>query len=171
MNRKTTRENIERIITKIRNKIPDVTLRTSLIDGFPGETEEQFQELYDFVKQAEFNKLGVFEYSKEEGTPAAKLPKQIHHSIKKARHNKIMNLQQNISNKLMMLRVGKIEKVLIENIYTNNGKKFFVCRSSHDAPDIDGVIYIEFNDEELINKFVNCKITNFSEYDLTARLI
>lgn len=171
MNRKTTRENIEKIITKIRNKIPDVSLRTSLIVGFPGETEEQFQELYDFVKQAEFNKLGVFEYSKEEGTPAAKLPKQIHHSIKKARHNKIMNLQQIISNKLMMLRVGKIEKVLIENTYTNNGKKFFVCRSSHDAPDIDGVVYIEFNDEELINKFVNCKITNFSEYDLTARLI
>ena len=111
MNRQTSKENIEKIIKKIRDKIPYVTIRTSLIVGFPGESENQFKELYKFVEDTKFDKLGVFEYSREEGTPAAKLPEQIHHSTKRARRNKIMKLQQEVSNKLMKSKVGKIEEV------------------------------------------------------------
>ena len=90
MNRRTSKNNITKLIEKIRNKIPDVTLRTSLIVGFPDETQEDFNELLEFVKKAKFDKLGVFMYSKEEGTPAAKLPNQIHGNTKKARYRKIM---------------------------------------------------------------------------------
>lgn len=97
MNRRTSKNNITKLIEKIRNKIPDVTLRTSLIVGFPDETQEDFNELLEFVKKAKFDKLGVFMYSKEEGTPAAKLPNQIHGNTKKARYRKIMEQQSRIS--------------------------------------------------------------------------
>jgi len=96
MNRKTSKENIEKLIKKIKKEIPDVVLRTSLIVGFPGEKQEDFNELYEFVEKTKFDKLGVFEYSKEEGTPAATLNNQIHHMTKKSRYSKIMNLQQQI---------------------------------------------------------------------------
>ena len=157
MNRHTSRNNIEGLIKKIRKEIPDVTLRTSLIVGFPGETEEQFQELYDFVRKIEFDKLGVFEYSKEEGTPAAKLPEQIHHSTKKARYNKIMELQKEISSKLMKQKVGRIEDILIEDLYIKD-KRYVIGRTSHDAPDIDGVVYVKkepnIGEKDIINTFV-----------------
>lgn len=174
MNRKTTRENIERIITKIRNKIPDVTLRTSLIVGFPGETDEQFQELYNFVKKAKFDKLGVFEYSQEEGTPAAKLPEQINEKIKRTRYNQIMELQKDISNEKMKQRVGKIEKVLAEDIFVKD-KQYIIGRTSHDVPDIDGVVYIELSEtsdiENLIGTFIECKIIECLDYDLIGKII
>ena len=175
MNRKTSRENIENIIKKIRNKIPEVTLRTSLIVGFPGETEEQFKELYEFVKEIKFDKLGVFEYSQEEGTPAAKLPDQIDEETKKVRHNKIMQLQQGISNEVMKKKVGKIEKVLIENVYENKSHKYLVGRTQKDAPDIDGMVFVEIdsknNEDKLINKFVECEIIDYSNYDSIAKLL
>ena len=171
MNRQTSKEDIELLIKKIRKSIPDVTLRTSLIVGFPGETEEQFEELYNFIKETKFDKLGVFKYSKEEGTPAAKLPEQIHSSTKKSRFNKLMKLQQEISNENMKKKVGKIEKVLIED-YNTKGKKYFIGRTSHDAPDIDGVIFI--NDDNLnkerINTFIKCEITDYLEYDLVGKI-
>ena len=175
MNRKTSRENIENIIKKIRNKIPEVTLRTSLIVGFPGETEKQFKELYEFVKEIKFDKLGVFEYSQEEGTPAAKLPDQIDEETKKVRHNKIMQLQQGISNEVMKKKVGKIEKVLIENVYENKNHKYLVGRTQKDAPDIDGMVYVEIdsknNEDKYLNTFVKCEITGYSNYDLIAKLL
>lgn len=175
MNRKTSRENIENIIEKIRNIIPEVTLRTSLIVGFPGETEEQFEELYSFVKRVKFDKLGVFEYSQEDGTPAAKLPDQIDEKTKKIRHNKIMKLQQEISNELMKHKVGKIEKVLVEDLYLENNKQYLVGRTSHDAPDIDGLVYIEIpkelNGEKLIGTFIDCEIISCLEYDLIGKII
>lgn len=175
MNRKTSRENIENIIKKIRNKIPEVTLRTSLIVGFPGETEKQFKELYEFVKEIKFDKLGVFEYSQEEGTPAAKLPDQIDEETKKVRHNKIMQLQQGISNEVMKKKVGKIEKVLIENVYENKKHKYLVGRTQKDAPDIDGMVYVEIdsknNEDKYLNTFVKCEITDYSNYDLIAKLL
>ena len=114
MNRKTSKEKIENLLEKIRNKIPNVTLRTSLIVGFPGETEEQFGELLEFVKKAKFDKLGTFMYSKEEGTPAAKLPEQIHGNTKKARYNKIMKVQKQISLEKQENKIGKTYKVLLE---------------------------------------------------------
>ena len=175
MNRQTTREHIEGLLEKIRKEIPDVTLRTSLIVGFPGETEEQFKELYDFVKTAKFDKLGAFEYSKEEGTPAAKLPEQIHHATKRARYNKIMKLQQEISNEHMKNRVGKIEDVLVENVYYNNGNKYFIGRTMQDAPDIDGIVYIKNdisdNEEKYLNTFAKCQIEDYLNYDLIGKLV
>lgn len=167
MNRKTSKENIEKLISKIRKEIPDVTLRTSLIVGFPGETKEQFEELYDFVEKTKFDKLGVFEYSKEERTPAATMPNQIHHMTKKSRFNKIMSLQQDISREKMKAKIGTEQEVLIET--KSFDKKYFIGRTKSDVPDIDGVVYIKNNKLE-INEFVNCKITDFKEYDLVGKV-
>ena len=167
MNRKTSKENIEKLISKIRKEIPEVTLRTSLIVGFPGETKEQFEELYDFVEKTKFDKLGVFEYSKEDGTPAATMPNQIHHMTKKSRFNKIMSLQQDISREKMKAKIGTEQEVLIEN--KSFDRKYYIGRTKSDVPDIDGVVYIKNKDLE-INEFVNCKITDFREYDLIGEV-
>ena len=141
MNRKTSKENIEKLISKIRKEIPNVTLRTSLIVGFPGETKEQFEELYDFVEKTKFDKLGVFEYSKEDGTPAATMPNQVHHMTKKSRFNKIMILQQEISREKMKAKIGTEQEVLIEN--KSFDRKYYIGRTKSDVPDIDGVVYIK----------------------------
>ena len=167
MNRKTSKENIEKLISKIRKEIPEVTLRTSLIVGFPGETKEQFEELYDFVEKTKFDKLGVFEYSKEEGTPAATMPNQIHHMTKKSRFNKIMSLQQDISREKMKAKIGTEQEVLIVN--KSFDRKYYIGRTKSDVPDIDGVVYIKNNNLE-INEFVNCIITDFREYDLIGEV-
>ena len=116
MNRKTNKEQIESIISNIRNKIPNVVLRTSLIVGFPGETDDDFRELEEFVEKTKFDKLGTFMYSKEEGTPAARLPEQIHGNTKKSRYNKIMSIQQKVSNENLKNKIGKNVEVLIEDI-------------------------------------------------------
>lgn len=168
MNRKTSKENIEELINKIRKEIPDVVLRTSLIVGFPGETQENFEELYKFVENIKFDKLGVFEYSKEEGTPAANMPNQIHHKLKKSRYNKIMKLQQKISKQKLEENIGKELEVLVENKSFDG--KYLIGRSKKDVPDIDGVVYIKNNkiDENNINKFIKCKITKVNEYDLVS---
>ena len=174
MNRQTSKENIEKLILKIRNKIPDVTLRTSLIVGFPGETEEQFNELYDFIEKTKFDKLGVFEYSKEDGTPAAKLPEQIHSSTKRARYNKIMKLQQDISNDIMKKKVGKIVEVIVESIHPQD-KRYLIGRTKQDVPDIDGVIYIKNKpnliESEIVNTIVKCEVTDCLEYDIIGKLL
>ena len=107
MNRKTSKMQIKALIEKIRNKIPNVTIRTSLIVGFPGETEDEFNELLDFIKETKFDKLGAFEYSKEDGTPAARLPNQIHGNTKKARYRKVMQLQQEVSREKLQLKLNK----------------------------------------------------------------
>ena len=171
MNRRTSKKQITNLLKKIREKIPNVTLRTSLIVGFPGETEENFKELQEFIKEAKFDKLGTFMYSKEEGTPAEKLPEQIHGNTKKARYNKIMKEQQEISKQNQEKRLGERCEVLIENISFDG--KYFVGRTMQDVPDIDGLVYVK-NDgerkvEELLNKFVECEITGISEYDLIAK--
>ncbi len=170
MNRKTSKKNITQLIEKIRSKIPEVTLRTSLIVGFPGETNNEFEELLQFVKTAKFDKLGVFQYSKEEGTPAAKLPNQIHGNTKKSRYNKIMEAQQKISREQLEKKIGTQCEVLIENISFDN--KYFIGRTMQDVPDIDGLVYIK-NDEtekenQILNTYKKCKITDVSNYDLIA---
>ena len=115
MNRKSNEESIKKLITKIRKEIPGAILRTSLIVGFPGETKDDFEKLYNFVQEVKFDKLGVFMYSKEDGTPAEKLPNQINGNTKKVRHNKIMSVQQEISRQNLEKRIGKEYEVLIEN--------------------------------------------------------
>lgn len=170
MNRKTNKKEIERLIEKIRKEIPNVTLRTSLIVGFPGETKEQFNELEQFVEKVEFDKLGTFMYSKEDGTPAAKMQEQIHGNTKKARYNKIMEKQQKISHQKLLQKIGKQYEVLVETTTFDN--KYFVGRTSQDVPEIDGLVYIKNNgDSQLINKFIKCKIIDVRDYDLIAEQI
>jgi ribosomal protein S12 methylthiotransferase len=172
MNRKTNKEDIKAIIKKIKSKIPDAILRTSLIVGFPGETKEDFEELLEFVSQAQFDKLGVFTYSKEEGTPAAKLKDQIHHNTKKSRYNKIMAKQQEVSKQKLSKQIGKKSIVLVEDISFDG--KYLIGRTMQDVPDIDGLVYIKVNDKEsnkYLNTFVNCKIIKSQDYDLIAELI
>lgn len=173
MNRRTNKKQITDLLEKIRNKIPEATLRTSLIVGFPGENKENFEELEEFVKVAKFDKLGVFQYSKEEGTPAAKLPNQIHGNTKKARYNKIMKIQQEISRKKLEKKINKEYDVLIEDVSFDG--KYYIGRTMQDAPDIDGLVYIKNNlknpRESKLNKFEKCKITGISDYDLIAEFV
>ena len=172
MNRRTSKENIIKIIEKIRNKIPDVTLRTSLIVGFPGETKKDFEELLEFVKNTKFDKLGTFMYSKEEGTPAAKLPDQIHGNTKKARYNKIMKAQQKISKQILESKIGRVYKVLVEDMSFDG--KYFIGRTMQDVPEEDGLVYIKnngnLNEEKILNNFVDCKIVDVSNYDLIGEI-
>ena len=170
MNRKTSKENIVNLINKIRKEIPNVILRTSLIVGFPGETEQDFIELLDFVKSTKFDKLGVFKYSKEENTPAAKMPNQIHYMTKNARYRKIMSEQKEISKKKLEEQIGKKMQVLIENVSFDG--KYLVGRTRNDVPEEDGIVYIKRTDknENLLNQFIWCKIVDVSDYDLIAEV-
>ena len=170
MNRKTNKKQIENLIEKLRKEIPDVTLRTSLIVGFPGETEKDFEELREFVKKAKFDKLGTFMYSKEEGTPAARLPDQIHGNTKKARYNKIMEVQQKISKENLEKKIGKVYEALIEDISFDG--KYLIGRTKQDVPEEDGIIYIKNAGlTKMVNKFVNVEITDVKDYDLIGKLI
>ena len=167
MNRKSNGKSIRKVIKKLREEIPNVVIRTTVMVGFPGETKEDFEELYNFIKEAKFDRLGAFSYSKEEGTPAEKLPNQIHANTKKSRYNKIMSLQQQIAIEKQKQLIGKELEVLIET-KTFDGK-YYVGRSYMDVPDIDGLIYIEMVDEELEGKFVKCEIISANDYDLIAK--
>ena len=169
MNRKTNKQQITDLITKLRNEIPDVTLRTSLIVGFPGEKKEDFDELAEFVETAKFDKLGAFMYSKEDGTPAAKLPEQVYGKTKKSRYDKIMKIQQKISNENLQKKIGQEVEVLIENMSFDG--KYLIGRTKQDVPDIDGLIYIKYKDENLINQFVKAKIIDVKNYDYVGEFV
>lgn len=168
MNRKTSKEHITKIIEKIRKQIPDVVIRTSLIVGFPGETESNFKELLEFVKTTKFDRLGTFIYSKEEGTPAARLPEQIHGNTKKARYNKIMKAQAEISLENLTNKIGKTYKVLVEDKSFDG--KYFIGRTMQDVPEEDGLVYIKndekLNEKDILDNFIECKIIDVSNYDL-----
>ena len=168
MNRKSDEASIKEVIKRIRKEIPNVILRTTLIVGFPGETEEDFEKLYNFVKETKFDKLGAFMYSKEDGTPAARLKDQTHPSTKKKRYNKIMKLQKEISEKNLSLKIGNTYTTLIENISFD--KKYYIGRTYMDVPDMDGVVYIKNTKPDLIGKFVECKIVDVNEYDLIGEI-
>ena len=170
MNRKTTEKSIRNLITTLRKQIPDVIIRSTLMVGFPGETEKNFEELYEFVKWAKFDKLGCFTYSKEEGTGAALMENQVHPSTKKSRYNKIMKLQQEISKENLKRLIGKEFKVLIEDaIVADDNEVYFVGRTYMDVPEIDGYIYLKGKAE--INTFADCKVTDIKEYDLIGEII
>ena len=172
MNRQTTGQNIKNTIKKLRENIPGVVIRTTVMVGFPGETEEDFQELYEFIKVAKFEKLGAFSYSKEDGTPAARLKEQIHPMTKKSRYNKIMKLQQEISKENEKKLIGKEIEILIEGITPD--KKYFVGRSYMDVPEIDGIAYVknnnESNESELIGKYIECKVVDVKNYDTICEI-
>ena len=156
MNRKTTGEDIKQIILKIKKEIPEAILRTTLIVGFPGETEEDFQKLIKFIGEAYFDKLGAFKYSKEEGTPAAKLPNQIHYKTKIKRYNKIMELAQKISKQKLQEKIGQEYEMLIET--ETFDKRYYVGRTYMDIPEEDGLVFIPKNNIQ--NTWIRIKITN-----------
>ena len=168
MNRKSDGNSIRNLLKKLREEIPDVILRTTLIVGFPGETEEQFNELALFVKESKFDRLGAFAYSAEDGTPAAKFENQVDEDIKDKRRNKIMEIQQKVSNSLLKERIGKEYECLIENV-TDDGK-YFIGRSYMDVPSEDGVIFIKYNSRYMINDFVNVKVISSLDYDLIGEI-
>ena len=168
MNRKSNSEQIDKLIEKIRENIPDSILRTSLIVGFPGETEEDFLDLYEFVNRAKFEKLGVFPYSKEDGTPASRLKEQVHYQTKVKRRKMVMALEQKISQIKMEEKLGNTYEVLIDEV-TEDGK-FYIGRSYMDIPNEDGVVYIPKTKEDLVGKFVKCKMIEVQGYDFVGEI-
>ena len=169
MNRKSDGNTIRNLITKLRKEIPEVILRTTLIVGFPGETEDNFNELCEFVKESKFDRLGAFAYSAEDGTPAAKFPNQVDEDVKHSRRDTIMEIQQMVSLNNLKNRVGNTYECIVENI-TEDGE-YYVTRSYMDVPSEDGVIYVKYNPEYMINEFVNVKITDSDEYDLYGEFV
>lgn len=169
MNRNTTKESISNLIHSLRENIDNIIIRTTLIVGFPGETETEFNELYEFVKNMKFERLGVFTYSMEEDTPAAKLPNQIEEYIKEERKDKTMELQKEISNQNNSKYVNKIFKVLVEEKIEN--EDIYIGRTYMDSPEIDCIVYI--NSESTLNPgdFVDVNIFNYLEYDLEGEII
>ena len=168
MNRKSDNKGLYGLIDKIRTKIPDVTLRTTMIVGFPGETDEDFTTLAQFVKSAKFDRLGCFMYSQEEGTLAAEMDDQIEPDIKERRYEVIMTEQSVISETLAQSKIGETFEVLVEGYDRLN--KCYYGRTKADAPDIDGKTF--FTSEKKLNdgEFVNVKITDTIEYDLVGEL-
>ncbi len=164
MNRKSDGKSIRKLVQNLREKIPNVILRTTLIVGFPGETEENFQELLSFIKEVGFDKLGAFAYSKEDKTIASKMPNQIAEEIKEKRREKVMELQQKISKEKLKKQVGNVLTCLVENI-TEDGK-YFIGRSSMDVLDEDGVIYIKYDPRITLYTFIKVRVTKSLEYDL-----
>ena len=162
MRRRGTKEQIYSNIAKMREKIPGLALRTSIIVGFPGETDEDFQELVDFVKSVRFDKLGVFKYSQEEGTEAAEMDNQIDVEIKEAREQELMIIQQSISKEINSNKIGKVYKVLVE------GKKdnLWYGRNYEMSPEIDGAVFFESDKTLNTGDIISVKVTQSLEYDL-----
>ena len=164
MGRKTTKEEIRKMIAHIREEIPDIVLRTSLITGFPGETEKEHEKMLSFIDETEFNRLGVFTYSPEEDTPAAEFDHQIPENVKIKWKDEIMTLQQEISYDLNEAMMGKTLKVIVEGyLYQEH---MYMCRSYMDAPGIDGYVFVASEEELLSGDFIYVTITDFNEYDL-----
>ena len=169
MNRKTNRAELTERIAKLREEIPDIALRTSLIAGFPGETEEDHEELMEFIDEIEFTRLGVFTYSPETGTKAAEMDGQIPDDVKEERRDRLMELQQEISSDLSQEQIGKVLTVMIEGKVADENA--YVGRTYMDAPNVDGYIFVN-NDEELMSgDFCQVKVTGALEYDLIGELV
>ncbi|MGL5329397.1 MAG: 30S ribosomal protein S12 methylthiotransferase RimO [Peptostreptococcaceae bacterium] len=163
MNRHTTKEDILAKIEMIRNAIPDATLRTTIITGFPGETEADFEELIEFAKIAKFDRLGAFAYSREEGTAADKLPNHIEQEIKEQRRDRLMMVQQEISQEINANKVGNVYEVLIEEQVEKN---VYMGRTAGDAEEIDSIVYVKCKRQLHPGDFVMVEIKSALEYDL-----
>ena len=157
MNRKTNRAELTERIAKLREEIPDIALRTSLIAGFPGETEEDHEELMEFIDEIEFTRLGVFTYSAEDGTKAAEMDGQVQEEVKEERRDRLMELQQEISSDLSQSQIGKVMTVMIEGKVADENA--YVGRTYMDAPNIDGYVFIHTDEALMTGDFVKVKIT------------
>lgn len=163
MNRKTSKAHIQKVVSDLRSAIPDIAIRTTLIVGFPGETETDFNELLELVEALKFDRLGVFKYSREEDTPADSLPDHIEDDVKEQRYNTLMSLQQGVSERRMMERIGSVIEVMIEEQVPN--EPIYIGRSAYDAPEIDGVVYVHTQAALQIGELCQVKITDAMEYD------
>lgn len=168
MGRRTSNEDLRRIIGTLRQEIPDIALRTSLITGFPGETEEDHEELYHFVNEMEFDRLGVFTYSQEENTPAALLPDQVAEAVKEARRDELMELQQAIAFEKAEDMVGRVLLCMIEGKVAD--EDVYVGRTYKDAPNVDGYIFIQTTATLMTGDFVKVQVTDSNEYDLIGEI-
>ena len=168
MNRKTSKDHIIKTLKNLRKSVPDIVIRTTFIVGFPGENQEDFDQLVDFIEDIKFDKLGVFEYSREEGTRAASLDEQIPDNIKEERKNEIMAIQSDISGEILSKNLGKTFEVLIEEKIDDNN---YVGRTYMDSPEIDGVTYVQSDKELEIGEFVQVEIIDSLDYDLVGELI
>ncbi len=168
MRRGVTHEQTVEFVRKVRSYVPDIAFRSTFIVGFPGETEEQFNELIDFIKEMRFERAGVFAYSAEEGTPAYELEDDVPEDVKKARVDKFMDVQQDISLEINQKRLGRTEKVLIDR--TEGG--YYVGRTQYDSPEVDDEVLISMKDNKIeIGSFVNVKITQADYFDCYGEVI
>jgi len=166
MGRRTNRKELKEQIQKLRKEIPDIALRTSLITGFPGETESDFEELCDFVREIRFDRLGVFTYSKEEGTPAAKLKPQVLQRIKRQRRDQIMRIQQEIAFERAKQRIGTVLEVQIEGAIPED--EIYVARAYMDAPNVDGYVFVKAERGKLSGTIIKARVVDAKGYDLIA---
>lgn len=169
MNRKSDSKSINNIIQKIRSKIPSVILRTTMIVGFPGETEEDFFKLFEFINETKFDKLGVFKYSKEDGTPASIIKDQVHYKTKQSRLDKIMSVQKKISQIKLEEKIGNTYEAIVDGF--SNDNKYIYARSYMDIPNEDGTIFIKNTVKVKQGQFINCKIIDVKDYDLIGEII
>lgn len=168
MNRKSRSKSIEKTISKLRKEIPDIRIRTTFIVGYPGEHKEDFKLLYDFVEKTRFDRLGVFTYSKEEGTRASRMPSQVRDDAKLRRQEKIMELQRSISLEHNQDMVGSVQEVLVEELDTDG---VYIGRTQYDAPDIDNEVIFTSKKKLKLGSFVKVKITDAFDYDLNGELV
>lgn len=169
MGRRTSKEQLIEIVEKLRREIPDIAIRTTLITGFPGETKEQHEELMAFVDEMEFDRLGVFTYSPEEDTPAAMMAEQIEETVKEERQAELMELQQEIAFEAAEQMVGKEVLVMIEGKVADENA--YVGRTYKDAPNVDGFIFVETDEELMSGDFARVRVTGALEYDLIGEII
>lgn len=169
MGRRTSRQELVDIIGKLRKEIPDIALRTTLITGFPGETEEDYRQLLDFVDEMEFDRLGVFTYSPEENTPAAEFPNQIEEDVKISRRDGVMELQQEVSIDKSAEMVGKTLECMVEGKIEDDN--VYVARSYKDAPNVDGYVFINTDANLMSGDIVKVQIDGSTEYDLIGSLL
>ena len=169
MGRRTSKQELTDIVAKLRREIPDIALRTTLITGFPGETDVDHEEVMQFIDECEFDRLGVFTYSREEDTVAAQMPDQIDEEIKEKYRDELMQLQQEISADRSAAMIGRIVIVMIEGFIPEDNT--YVGRSYKDAPNVDGLVFVECDRELMSGDFIDVKITGSTEYDLIGTIV
>lgn len=169
MGRRTSHDSIVETIKRAREIVPDVVLRTSLISGFPGETEEDYKILVDFVKEIRFDHLGVFTYSREEGTPAHDFPDQVDEAVKIARRDEIMKIQESISEEKLLEKKGEIFDIIVEGQLPED--EVYVGRTKMDAPDVDGLFYFSCEEPLMTGDIVKARVTESGQYDLYGEIV
>ena len=169
MGRRTSKQELTDIVAKLRREIPDIALRTTLITGFPGETDVDHEEVMQFIDECEFDRLGVFTYSREEDTVAAQMPDQIDEEIKEKYRDELMQLQQEISADRSAAMIGRIVRVMIEGFIPEDNT--YVGRSYKEEPNVDGLVFVECDRELMSGDFIDVKITGSTEYDLIGTIV